>query len=221
MNTENKEQDNEVLDRIIRSRRTCRKFLPEIPPDAMIENIIQAGLHAPFAAAAIGHSDEYFRRFFVLRKDSRAMARIIPLAFNAAIAAAKALEHASEKNEQLRGQAAGFMARLEMIKKTGMVPGIGTAPFTIVVAEKKGFPPVEQQSLAHCLENMWLKSTTLGLGFQLISIVSNMADNPEFCQVLGIQPGKWGLMGCAIGYPAEPLPPSTRPSAGEVTTWLE
>ncbi|MGD0953085.1 MAG: hypothetical protein ABR985_11955 [Methanotrichaceae archaeon] len=35
----------------------------------------------------------------------------------------------------------------------------------MVVAERKSFPPVEQQSLAHCLQNMWLKATALGLGF--------------------------------------------------------
>ncbi len=47
--------------------------------------------------------------------------------------------------------------------------GIGSAPYFIVGAEKKGFPAVEQQFLAHCLENMWLKATALGLGFQLVS----------------------------------------------------
>lgn len=35
-------------------------------------------------------------------------------------------------------------------------------PYFIIVAEKEGFPPVAQLSLAHRLENMWLKATTLG-----------------------------------------------------------
>ena len=148
------------------------------------------------------------------------MASAIPRAFDAAMVASEALKHATEANGPPRVQAAGFVSRLAMIRKMGMVPGIGTAPFTIVVAEKKGFPPIEQQSLAHCMENMWLKATALGLGFQPVSITANMADNPESRRVLGIQPGRWGLMGCAIGYPAEPLPPSIRPSAEEVTTWL-
>lgn len=56
-----------------------------------------------------------------------------------------------------------------MFKKIGTVPGVGPAPEFIVVAEKKGFPEVEQQSLAHCLENMWLKANALDLGFQLVS----------------------------------------------------
>jgi nitroreductase len=113
------------------------------------------------------------------------------------------------------------MNRLDTIKSLGMVPGIGTAPFYIIVAEKRGFPPVELQSLAHCLENMWLKATALDLGFQIVSITAQMADNARFCSILGIETGNWALMGCATGYPAETLSPSIRPSLKEVTTWLE
>jgi len=47
-------------------------------------------------------------------------------------------------------------------------------PYYIVVAERSGIPPAEQQSLAHCLENMWLKATALGLGFQLVSVTAQM-----------------------------------------------
>lgn len=83
----------------------------------------------------------------------------------------------------------------------------GTAPYFIVVAERKGFPPVEQQVLAHCLENIWLKATALGLGFQLVSITAQMADNPAFCTLLGISPGEWALIGCAVGYPVKELSP--------------
>ena len=58
--------------------------------------------------------------------------------------------------------------RLEAISKDG-VPGVGTARYFIVVVERKGFPPVEQQSLAHCLQNMSLKANALDLGFYLVS----------------------------------------------------
>ena len=53
------------------------------------------------------------------------------------------------------------------------------------------------------MENMWLKATALGLGFQLVSVTSQMSPDPEFCGVLGIPAGEWELMGCAIGYPAD------------------
>jgi len=215
------DQDNAVLDRIIGERRSCRQFTQEIPPDLMIEQIIHAGLHAPFAAAAIGTNDDYFRRFVVVRKGSRAMAGLVPLVFGEVMTMAGGLERTVATNATLRVQAAGFMDRLSAIKSMGVVPGVGTAPFYIVAAEKKGFPPVEQQSLAHVMENMWLKATALGLGFQIVSITAQMADNPEFCRILGLEPGKWAFMGCATGYPADPLSPSIRPSVKEVTAWLE
>jgi nitroreductase len=71
------------------------------------------------------------------------------------------------------------------------------------------------------MENMWLKATALELGFQLVSITSEMAHNPDFCKILGITPGEWELMGCAIGYPQEKLSPSIRPHDEDVTRWLE
>ena len=89
-----------------------------------------------------------------------------------------------------------------MIKKRGVVPGIGTAPYYIVVAERKGYPPVELQSLAHCLENMWLKATALELGFQIVSITSEMAQNPEFCNHSRDYPGRMGTDGVCNRLPA-------------------
>ena len=213
-------QDNAVLDRIIGERRSHRKFAATVPSREQIESIIHAGLHAPYAAAAIGSSADYFRRFFVVRKESKAMQALIPLAFAESVAMAAALEKEVSRNAALREQSAAFAGRLAMIRELGMVPGIGTAPIYIVAAEKKGFPPVEQQSQFAVIENMWLKATALGLGFQVVSITAQMADNEPFCRVLGIDPGKWALMGCAVGYPAGHLSPSIRPNAGEVTTWL-
>jgi nitroreductase len=213
------EQENAILDRIIGERRSCRKFIDRVPPDEQIESIIHAGLHAPFAAAAIGDNENYFRRFVVVRKSSKAMKELAPLVFDGVEKMAGDLERAAANNAELREQAVGFMNRLAAIKSMGMVPGVGTAPFYIVVAEKKGFPPVELQSLAHCMENMWLKATALGLGFQIVSVTAQMADNSEFCRILGLEHGKWALMGCAVGYPAEKLSPSIRPSVREVTAW--
>ena len=220
MNDLNKEQKNAILDGIILERRTHRRFKEEIPSDDVIMDIFHAGLHAPFAGAAVGNEKDYFRRFFIIRNNSKTMASLNPLIFGEVLRKASDLGNILEKNEQLRAQATGFVNRLAMIKKMGFVPGVGTAPFYIVIAEKKGFPPVEQESLAHCLENMWLKATSLGLGFQLVSTTAQMADNVEFCRILGLQSGKWGLMGCATGYPVEKLSPSTRPSVKDVTTWL-
>jgi nitroreductase len=214
------EQKNVALDQILAERRSYRMFRPEFPSDDEIRRILHAGLLAPFAAAAVGGSKDYFRRFFVMKNGSESLGAIRPLVLAKVSAMAQELERGMEKDPVLRESAAAFFQRLTAMKKAGRVPGIGTAPVFIVVAERKGFPPVELQSLAHCLENMWLKATALELGFQLVSAISQMSENPEFCTILGIPPGEWALMGCAVGYPSDELSPSIRPPVEDVTRWL-
>ena len=221
MCTDSSEQKNVALDQILAERRSYRMFGPEFPQEDTIRRIIHAGLLAPFAAAAVGNSSDYFRRFFVMKKGSQSMTAATPIVMAEIHRMSESLHEEMKNNLRLREQAIGFARRLAMIKKRGDVPGIGTAPYYIVVAERKGFLPVELQSLAHCMENMWLKATALELGFQLVSITSEMAQNPEFCTILGISPGEWELMGCAIGYPQEMLSPSIRPPFEDVTRWLE
>ncbi len=221
MCTELMEQKNAFLDQILAGRRSYRMFRPEFPPEDAIRRIIHAGLLAPFAAAALGNSTDYFRRFFVMKKGSRTIAAASPLVMEQVKVMAQALETEMEKNPALRTIAVSFVQRLTAIRKMGMIPGIGTAPYYLVVAERKGFPPVEQQSLAHCMENMWLKATALNLGFQMVSVTAQMSSDPAFCKILGIPAGEWELMGCAIGYPQEELGPSIRPPVDDVTRWLE
>jgi nitroreductase len=221
MGKETSDQKNIIFDRIIVERRSHRQFRQEFPPKDDIKGIIHAGLHAPFAAAAVSNAKDYFRRFFVLKMDSKNMKTAASLIFEEVSTIAFKLELAMENDPQLHAQARGFANRLATIKKMETVPGVGTAPYFIIVVEKKGFPAVEQQSLAHCLENMWLKATALGLGFQLVSATAQMAENPSFCAMLGINPGEWALNGCAIGYPTEELSSSIRPSVDEVIRWLE
>jgi nitroreductase len=221
MCTETAEQRNSCLDQILTERRSHRIFKPEFPPRDAVMRIIQAGLLAPFAAAAVGNSADYFRRFFVMEKGSATMTAAAPLVMAQVTIMNQEIEQEMETNPALRAMAVSFVRRLAQIRSMGRVPGIGTAPYYIVVAERKGFPPVEQQSLAHCLENMWLKATALGLGFQMVSVTSRMSSEPAFCRLLGITPGDWELMGCATGYPKEDLGPSIRPPVEEVTRWLE
>lgn len=213
-------EENAVIDRVIGCRRSHRQFGPKVPEKEDIERILHAGLLAPFAAAAAGPSKDYFRRFFVIRNGSAGMRALSLLVMAKVRAMESGLARMMEKDPAQREKAAGFARRLAMITKGGIVPGIGTAPYYIVVAERRGFPPVELQSLAHCMENMWLKATALGLGFQLVSVTSEMADDPEFCRVLGIRPGEWALMGCAAGYALEELSPAIRPPVADVTVWV-
>jgi nitroreductase len=214
-------QRNVFLDQILAERRSHRMFRPDFCSEDEIRRILHAGLLAPFAAAAVGNSHDYFRRFFVMRKGSKSMNEVIPLVVRQVQKMYADLEAGMQKDPALRAKAAGFVRRLSMMQEKGFVPGIGTAPYYIVVAERRGFPPVELQSLAHCLENMWLKATALDLGFQIVSVTSQMSSDPAFCAILGLPAGEWELMGCAVGYPADELSPSIRPPVEDVTVWLE
>jgi len=180
---------NMYLDQVLAERRSHRMFRPEFCSENEIRRILHAGLLAPFAAAAVGNSHDYFRRFFVIRKGSESMNAIIPLVMQQIQKMSVDLEAGMQKDPVLREKAAGFARRLSLFRDKGIVPGIGTAPYYIVVAERRGFPPVELQSLAHCLENMWLKATALDLGFQIVSVTSQMSSDPAFCAILGIPPG--------------------------------
>jgi len=215
------EERNIALDQILAERRSHRVFRSEFPSDDEIRRILHAGLLAPFAAAAVGPSKDYFRRFFVLKRGGKSLDAAIPLIAGQVSRMAEDLERAMEKDADLRAKAMMFARRLSQFRKAGIVPGVGTAPCYIVAAEKRGFPPVGLQSLAHCMENMWLKATALGLGFQLVSVTSQMSDDPAFCRILGIEPGAWDLMGCATGYSEDELSPSIRPPVEDVTKWLD
>ena len=210
---------NDVFDNIIKARRSIRFFKDEMPPKEFIEDIIKAGLFAPYAAQAVG-GEEYFRKFIVISKDSQQMKKIAEITKNKVKVMSEQLNAQMEKNPYLKEKGKSFSKRLELFADKGVL-GIGTAPYYIVVAEKKGMPPVEQQSLAHCLQNMWLKATSLNLGFHLVSATAQMGEDEDFCEILGINPGEFGLNGCAVGYPKEIPPKALRPAVKEVTKWID
>ena len=210
---------SDAFDNIIESRRSVRFFKDQMPPKEDIESIIRAGLFAPYAAQAVDEN-EYFRKFIVISKNSEKMKEIAEITKNKVKIMSEQLKAQMEENSYLKEKGKSFSKRLELFADKGVL-GIGTAPYYIVVAEKKGVPPVEQQSLAHCLQNMWLKATSLDLGFHLVSATAQMGEDEDFCEILGIKPGEFGLNGCAVGYPKEIPPKTSRPAVDEVTKWID
>jgi len=124
-------------DRIPAERRSYRQFRPELPPEDPIRRIIAAGLPAPFAAAAEGNSMDYFRRFFVMRMGSRSMKATAPLVMEQVGVLAGEVKKEMEMNPALGKSAGSFTQRLDAIRKMGRVPGIGTAPYYLIVAERR------------------------------------------------------------------------------------
>jgi nitroreductase len=207
------------IDSVIKSRRSIRSFTSEIPPKEFIEQIIESGLAAPHAAQAV-EGQRHFRRFFVVMKESKSVLLIKEMMMKRAAIKLDELRRQLEATPELFQKSAPFLKRLEFVSKNG-IPAVGAAPYYIVVAEKKGIPPVEQQSLAHCLQNMWLKATDLGLGFQLVSMTAEMGKDKDFCDLLHIPFGEFELNGCALGYPKDIPPERKNPSPEEVTEWFE
>lgn len=213
------DERNRILDEIIRSRRSVRDFREEKPPKEWIEYIIEAGMLAPYAAAAV-RDEKDFRKFFVFEKNTRSFETASLIIKKKAADAAQHYEKLITENHSMRSKVQPFMERLQMIADKG-IPGLNTAPYFIVVAELRGIPPAELQSLAHVLENMWLKTTAMGLGFQLVSTTSQMAEDEEFINLLGLPIKKFALNGCAIGYPTSMPPATPRPDIHKATLWMD
>jgi nitroreductase len=205
-------EKNRILDEIIANRRTVREFEPDIPPKESIETILEAGLQAPFAAIAV-IGEKKFRRFFVF-KDGVSMNKLAEIIQKRVKIVYDNLSGQKDKTPKTDE----FLKRLKDIAVSGFNL---RPPYFIIVAEKEGFPPIGQLSLAHCLENMWLKATALGLGFRLVSLVSELSKDPEFCKFVGIKPGEYALNGCIVGY-AKIIPPKVeRPLLNEITAWMD
>jgi hypothetical protein len=168
---------NTVLDDIIRARRTIRAFREERPSREMIEQLLRAGLQAPYAALAVaGRAD--FRRFFVFTQGTPALAE-----------AGRFIQQAARKRfeEALRARGRApvpedrdflYMDRLKALAENGH-PSLKTAPYFIVVGEYQGVPPAGLQSLAHTLENMWIRAGPLSLHDLHVLWVQNIWVGPR------------------------------------------
>jgi nitroreductase len=202
------QQRAEAVARVISERRSVRTFTDELPPREALEQILAAGLAAPYAAA-MAPGSALDRRFFVLPQGSGALAAA-KTAIQAHAAAALA---GGTLPPPLR-------ARLEPVSE-GRILGVGTAPYYVVVAERGAMLTVQQQSLAHALENMWLMATALGLGMHLVSATTTMGDDPAFCRLLDLPAAEFALNGCAIGVPAHASEVRPAPDVGAATSWLD
>ena len=106
-----------------------------------------------------------------------------------------------EKDAQDNKTLQSYIASLSMQVEKGSL-GVGSAPYLIIVAERHGIPPIEQKSLSHIMQNMWLKTTALGLGLELVSVIGRLSDKKEFCDIIGLPSGEYGFDACAVGFPA-------------------
>ena len=96
MSKETPNQKNIIFDQIIIERRSHRRFWQEFPSKKDILSIIDAGLHAPFAA--VSSTKDYFRRFFILKMGSKSMTTAAALIFEEVSTMLSKLELAMEND---------------------------------------------------------------------------------------------------------------------------
>ena len=93
-------ETNERLDKVIQTRRTIRSFTDEVPPRRQIEQIIEAGLLAPYAAAAL-EGVKLFRRFFVFERGGESIAKVAELAIVQLKAVFESFKKLADKKKEL------------------------------------------------------------------------------------------------------------------------
>ena len=136
-------EENRVLDGVIARRRSTRAFTAEAPPKEWIEQIILAGLEAPYAGLAAKEGLPY-RLFRVIPQGPKTM-QAMEMIKEEALASLEQFRAEMANNPPLRESGSAFSKRMESIAEHG-IPGLTAAPFFIVVAERRGIPPVEFES---------------------------------------------------------------------------
>jgi nitroreductase len=214
--------DEELLvksvDYVVRSRKSVRLFSTEFPDEEVMKNIIHSAIYAPYGGAT-GFPYQEIRRIFVLSQKSEKFKKARELLLSAMRKNAAKLNRLLFFLPFLRKKMQRFADRISALSKSG-IPALNDAPYYIIIAEKKGFPLVAKQSIAHALQNIWLSSTAAGLGFQLISATGMMSDNKTFCKLLGLPKGVYQLDGCVIGIPKDENTELKEFAADKFVTWL-
>lgn len=190
-------EDGLVLDKIITGRQTSRVWGDGIPPKEMVEAIIEAGRQAPFSGMAVGGMDD-FRHFFVLPRGGKTSLALREMVITRMRELVDELTPKLPANPRLKIALNKWTMQIEKGPR-----GVGNAPWMIIIAERRGYPASEHQSLSHCIQNMWLKATSLNLSFQLVSHIRNLGDShPDLNIALNLTPGEYGFSACSIGYPS-------------------
>lgn len=195
------EQDNKVLDAILEERKTCRSFLDKEPSKEDIEAIIKAGQLSPYASID-SKAMTPFRHYYVLMKGDPRLAVIDRLIKeqSAADLAQRLIDE--ESDAFLKENSRGVEKLWGMVAEKGDL-NFPDPPCVIVCAEWRGARRAERQSLAHMMQNMWLKATALNLSFKILSVTESMVNNQEFCDLFDLPVGMYGFLSCIVGYAGE------------------
>lgn len=168
---------------IMRKRRSCRLFVPDPVPDEMIGNILEAGRWAPS-----GCSSEPWELIVV--KDAQLRRRFCEIY-------AYQRKHSEERDAGAEGFPWPDLTYL-----------FNVPVFIVVVGDRRlnrTYPKlyyrydIYQQSIAACIQNMFLATAVQGLGATWLSMGRHF--EPELLNLFGVPKGYRIETTLAIGWP--------------------
>ena len=89
-----------------------------------------------------------------------------------------------------------------------------TAPYWVFITERRHMPfiltKLARQSMGHCLQNIWLRATELGLIMQPISSVYQIQDKKRVLTLLDLDELGWEMASFLVGFPFKAQKPAKR-----------
>lgn len=208
-----------ALESLLRGRRSVRRFLPQKPPRAMIERILEAATAAPSA------SNKQPWRFLVVSDRAR-IERLASRVREAVERVARHVEPAYEASFRAYGD---YFTRFEAAPLV-IVPLYRSLTVLSNMAgsgleerDRRSIALMEENSgligASMAAQNLLLMAHALGLGASgmtgpllALDAVRESLEVPESWQVLALIP---------VGYPAEEPPPTARKPLDAVARWIE
>jgi nitroreductase len=211
--------NNKTFEQGVKSKRSLPNFSNEIPPIDLLNEIVKSCIHAPYAGA-LGIPLNEVRKIYIFKQGTDSMTIARDILLSEIKKNSRNINAVVKFFPFLRKKVKTFGYRLRVFSPNG-IPLLFEAPFFIVIAEKKGFPMVNEESLTHALQNMWLTATNLGLEFQLITAIPHMAKNKQFLKLLKLREGAYALDGCVVGYPFNHKKEDKEYGFEKFVTWVE
>ncbi len=189
----------------IMTRRSTRRMAAQMPPRALIEQVLEAGRAAPSG------SNSQTTHFLVITR-RQTLAELTELVES---------EFAAMELEE--GQYVSLRHSIQASKKGGYVFHYG-APVLIVTANRKGYGNAMADS-ACALENMMIAANALDLGACWINQLHWLTERPSvraYMEQLGLEENETITGGLILGYGAEGAPVRSGPArTGNPVTWIE
>ena len=211
--------NNKTFEQLVKSKRSLPNFSNEIPPIDLLNEIVKSCIHAPYAGA-LGIPLNEIRKIYIFKQDTESMTIARDILLSEIKKSSRKINTFLKFFPFLKKKIKPFAYRLRVFSPKG-IPLLFEAPYFIIIAEKKGFPMVNEESLTHALQNMWLTATSLGFEFQLITAIPLMAKNKQFLKLLKLKKGAYALDGCVVGYPYNHAKENNEYEFEKFVTWVE